>query len=324
MRTVCGGKLLLLCGLTAIALLGGCAPGSPRPPSAPPSGAVGDFARGVDVGGRQVYLECQGTNAPGNLTIILISGYHDSGDAWSINEIITPPAAGPAVPVALARDHRVCVYDRPGTLRYTLNNNPLTERSTPVPQPRTAAQVVTELHAVLNNAQVPGPYILTAHSLGGLFARLYAQTYPEQVRGIVFVDAFSATVPAVFGSKWPLYRGYLNAAPPGTQLADPTAEKIDLDASVAQTLAGPPLRPMPIVVLTKTEPFQTSLAPPAGLTSDELNRSYEVAETDLVKLEPNTPQTFATGSAHYVQWQAPDLVTTAAELVNNRITAAPR
>jgi hypothetical protein len=57
--------------------------------------------------------------------------------------------------------------------------------------------------------------VLTAHSLGGLFAHLYARTYPDEVRGIVFVDAISATLPEVFGAKWPPYREVLQAAPPG-------------------------------------------------------------------------------------------------------------
>ena len=41
--------------------------------------------------------------------------------------------------------------------------------------PRTAGQVVDDLHALLTAAAVPGPYLLVAHSLGGLFARLYTQ-----------------------------------------------------------------------------------------------------------------------------------------------------
>jgi alpha-beta hydrolase superfamily lysophospholipase len=71
----------------------------------------------------------------------------------------------------------------------------ITDRSSPVPMPRTAEDVVTDLHALLAAAQVPGPYLLVAHSLGGLFARLYAQSYPDQVRSLFFVDAFPALRP---------------------------------------------------------------------------------------------------------------------------------
>ena len=80
--------------------------GAPPAPAAPPppSGASGDFARPVDIGnGRTIFLECHGANAPGNSTVVLISGYRDSGDAWTIDEVIQPPAVGPAVPAGLAR-----------------------------------------------------------------------------------------------------------------------------------------------------------------------------------------------------------------------------
>ena len=306
--------------LALLLVLASCGVSQAEPTAPPGSGGAGDFAQSVAIGnGRTVFLECHGANAPGNATVVLISGYRDSGDVWTVDEIIAPPAVGPAVPVALARDHRVCSFDRPGTVRYTAEGNPLTDRSTPVPQPRTASDVVADLHAVLAAAQVPAPYLLTAHSLGGLFARLYAQTYAADVRGIVFVDAFSATVPETFGARWPVYRDdVLGAVPPGTQLSDPNAERIDIDASVAQVTAAPPLRPMPIAVLTKTEPFDTSLPLPPELPSADLNRLYESAQAGLVALQPGTPQTFATGDAHYIQWQSPDLVVTATDLVNGR------
>jgi alpha-beta hydrolase superfamily lysophospholipase len=82
------------------------------------------------------------------------------------------PQVAPTVPQVLATTHRMCSYHRPGTVRYILDSAVLTDRSTPVPQPRTAADVVAELHALLATADVPGPYVLTAHSLGGLFAHL--------------------------------------------------------------------------------------------------------------------------------------------------------
>src|SRR5688500_4178567 len=127
-------------------------------PPAQPEQAGQDIAGGFDVGGRQVYLGCRGSSPPGRPTVVLISGYHDAGDVWAISELITPPAVGPTVPAALATGYRVCTYDRPGTIRYSGDTPVLTDRSTPVPQPRTAADVVAELHALLVAAEVPGPY----------------------------------------------------------------------------------------------------------------------------------------------------------------------
>jgi pimeloyl-ACP methyl ester carboxylesterase len=313
-----------LCVITVMSVLtamtvSACA--TPRSADHPALPRGTDIARAFDLGGgRQVYLECHGASLPGQPTILLISGYHDAGDAWDVSDEISPPAVGPPVPTALAVDHRVCTYDRPGTVRYGVAGNPLTERSTPVPEPRTAADVVAELHALLAAAHVSGPFVLTGHSLGGLFALLYARTYPDQARGLVFDDAFSPSIPELFGARWAQYRQLLSAVPPGTRLAQPDAERIDIDRSIAQVNHAPPLRPMPVVVLTKTEPFQTALPSPPGLPWSQINRLYESAETTLVQLQPNTPQIFATGSDHYIQWHEPDLITNATRLVAGRAT----
>ena len=162
---------------------------------------------------------------------------------------------------ALARAHRVCAYDRPGTLRYTEPPS-VTERSSPVSMPRTAQDVVGDLHALLTAADVPGPYVLVAHSLGGLFGRLYAQTYPDQVRALLFVDSFPVEIPTLMGADWPAYRQLLNSPLP--LLANtPTFEVVDIDKSIAQMAAPRPFPPIPTAVLTKTEPFPIpSTAPP--------------------------------------------------------------
>src|ERR1700674_5499529 len=47
---------------------------------------------------------------------------------------------------------------------------------------------VGEVHNVLKNAGIKGPYVFVGSSLGGLVARLYAGRYPEEVAGMVFVD----------------------------------------------------------------------------------------------------------------------------------------
>ena len=78
--------------------------------------------------------------------------------------------------------------------------------------PRTAESVVADLHALLETAAVPGPYVLVGHSLGGLFVRLYAATYPDEVAGLVLVDAWSeaaqgAAHPGAMGLVRPLQFG---------------------------------------------------------------------------------------------------------------------
>jgi pimeloyl-ACP methyl ester carboxylesterase len=128
------------------------------------------LAKQVDVGGgRTLYLYCSGPARPGRPTVILISGYHDSSDPWTQPDVLSllPQATGPSVLPGLARTDRVCAYDRPGTVRY-IAGLPLTDRSTPVAQLRTVKELAIELKALLTAAQVPGPYVLVCHSLGGL------------------------------------------------------------------------------------------------------------------------------------------------------------
>lgn len=298
--------------LAVLAVVAGCSAG----------GDSQDFARSVDIGGRSVYLTCHGTAEAGEPTVVLISGYHDSSDVWTESDVLglVGSATGPPVFPALSAAHRVCAYDRPGTLRY-VDGTPLTDRSTPVVQPRTARDLVAELHDVLAAADVPTPYVLVGHSLGGLIARAYAQIHSDQVHGVVFVDAFSASIPALFGSRWPVYRDQGLNPPvdqmPLASMRSPDSERVDLDASITEVLAGPAFPKVPVVVLTKTEPFAGLKSFP-GLAADETNRLYEQAEVDVVALAPDTPQMIATGSDHYIQFSQPDLVVRATELVERR------
>jgi hypothetical protein len=70
-------------------------------------------------------------------------------------------------------------------------------------------------------------------------------------------------------------------------------------------------------VLTKTERFAI---PPnqAALAAADLERAWAQGAEDLVKLQPDTPHIFATGSDHYIQIHQPDLVIQSIRLVIER------
>ncbi len=119
----------------------------------------------VDVGGFRLHLDCRGTGSP---TVVIDAGLGAWSTPWHM------------VQTSVASATRVCTYDRAG-LGY----------SDPGPQPRDAAHFADELHTLLRRAAVAGPYVLAGHSLGGLTMRVYAQRYPQDVAGVVFIDSMS-------------------------------------------------------------------------------------------------------------------------------------
>ena len=84
-----------------------------------------------------------------------------------------------AVQSEIATLGRVCSYDRAG---YGWSDKGTAAR--------TIQNIVGELNALLNAAQETGPYLLVGHSLGGPIALAYQNAFPDQVKGIVLVDAW--------------------------------------------------------------------------------------------------------------------------------------
>ncbi|MDQ3656574.1 MAG: alpha/beta fold hydrolase [Chloroflexota bacterium] len=158
-------------------------------------------------------------------------------------------------------------YDRPGTF-LDLDN---LSRSDPVPMPRTAADMVEDLHAVLEVAEVPGPYVLVGHSFGGLLVRLYASTYPDEVAGMVQIDPYHEEVwaryeAALARAEWEAIDEINHAIPQELIDAYPEYELVDTDASNAQmgeAALDSPLRPMPLIVLAHGRSFEADTPPDA-------------------------------------------------------------
>ncbi len=61
--------------------------------------------------------------------------------------------------------------------------------STPAVSERIPSKVVEELRAMLQAAGIAPPYLLVGHSFGGLVVRYFAAEYPDEVVGVVLVDA---------------------------------------------------------------------------------------------------------------------------------------
>jgi pimeloyl-ACP methyl ester carboxylesterase len=117
----------------------------------------------IDVGGHSLHLSCTGSGSP---TVVLEPG---GGEMSSNLGWITP---------AVARDTRVCVYDRAGR-----------GWSEPADTPQDGLQIATDLHTLLQRGGVPGPYVLAGHSFGGLYVLSFAAHYPDEVAGLVLIDS---------------------------------------------------------------------------------------------------------------------------------------
>lgn len=117
----------------------------------------------VDIGGYRLHMHIEGEGTP---TVVLDSGAGGIGLAW---ELVRP---------AIAKVTRVVTYDRAGL-----------GWSDPSPKPRKADVMAEELHTMLVNANIPAPYILVGHSLGGVVIRQFAAKYPNEVAGLVMVDS---------------------------------------------------------------------------------------------------------------------------------------
>jgi pimeloyl-ACP methyl ester carboxylesterase len=122
----------------------------------------------VDVGGFSLHLHCMGENTDGRPTVILESGLGGTSSSWGW---IQPE---------IAKTTRVCAYDRAGM-----------GWSDPGPASRDAQTIATELHTLLQNAQIPEPYVLAGWSYGGMYVRQYASQYPDEVSGLVLLDSSS-------------------------------------------------------------------------------------------------------------------------------------
>ncbi len=296
-------------GLMGVLALVAPSPGAAEPARAaagqPSPAQGGDFAGRVEIaGGRKLYLECRGQGRP---TVILVSGYPNRGDVWSQ---LDPGVSGPPVLAGVARHSRVCAYDRPNTVTPAGDTLALS-RSDPVPQPRTGAALVAELHALLRAARLPGPYVMVGHSLGGLFVRLYASTYPRQVAGLVAVDATYERLRELFTPEQWAALARTTLEPPFA--LDPPVELVDWDASFDQMLAAKaarPLRPtLPLVVLTAGLPPAPGQALPPGFPdAATLTRVQRAAQSELGMILPYARHVIAKKSGHYIQNAQPNLV----------------
>jgi pimeloyl-ACP methyl ester carboxylesterase len=260
----------------------------------PPSGQL------VDVGDHRLHINCTGTGSP---TVVIEAGLGDWSTSW----------AGSVQP-EVAKTTRVCTYDRAG-LGWSETS----------PLPSDAAQFAKELHTLLQNANIPGPYVMVGHSLGGLIVRVFAHDYASEVAGVVLIDSMNpkqvtqslsnsldrrfsfqallarfgvarllVKVPAIAPSVseeayYPLY-----IRPQSLQTT--ANEYAGLPASGAEAAAVKSFGDLPLIVLT------------ARLNT---NPGWPEWQTELLQLSSNSQHLFAENSGHTIQIDQPDAAVSA-------------
>jgi pimeloyl-ACP methyl ester carboxylesterase len=264
----------------------------------PPPGQV------VDVGGYRLHIKCTGSGSP---TVVIEAGLGDWSTSWGF------------VQSEVAKTARVCTYDRAGM-----------GWSEAGPLPRDAAHFAKELHTLLQNADIPRPYVMVGHSLGGLGVRVFVHEYPSEVAGVVLVESMNpkqiSQLPSAERNQpnspsryYSVLRGLARfgvarvLARPVLQMISPSIipdenayysryvrvqsmqaardESLGLAASEEQAATVKTFGDLPLIVLT-------------GRLND--NPGWQEWQTELIQLSSNSQQLFAENSGHGVQFDEPD------------------
>ncbi|MBA3603174.1 MAG: alpha/beta hydrolase [Parachlamydiaceae bacterium] len=283
----------------------------------------------VDVGGYRLHINCSGE---GRATTVFDAGMGGSSLEWAL------------VQPEVSKFARACSYDRAG--------NGWSDES---PLERTSENIVDELHTLLKNAKVPGPYILVGHSFGGSNVLLYANRYPDEVAGIVLVDSahedYLDKMPAmpeqnesmallltyVGGTRLmyahlPIYKKQLEAF--SDEIKEVYLAKLStnnfiktvfkqtamLDKSLKQLKAtGAKLGDKPLIVITAGKKMN---AEEVGLSEEQVDQIAKVwndLQKDLVTKSINGKQIFAEHSGHMITREQPAIIVEAIREVIRKV-----
>ena len=259
----------------------------------PPPGVL------VNVDGYQMHIHCTGEGSP---TIILDHEGSGSSMDWAL---IQPK---------LAKHTRVCAYDRAGF-----------GWSDPSPAPRTMEQQVHELHELLQGANEPGPYILVGHSYGARVSRVYAARHPDEVAGMVLMDAgimaddprYPAELHSATESSNQMIRAALRLAPFGVvRLARPLMDLPTFDLPEQARLASASFAVSPRYfqsLIAQGESMSTVLREEHEVTSlgdipllvlvatepdDAVRRVWKQANIEMTDLSTNGSHRIVEGATH--------------------------
>jgi pimeloyl-ACP methyl ester carboxylesterase len=272
----------------------------------------------VDIGGRKLHIHCLGTGIP---AVIFDSGLGGTSLDWIL------------VHAPVAKFTRACVYDRAGM-----------GWSDPGPRPRSPKAIADDLQTLLINAKVAAPYVLVGHSLGGKNVRLFAAEDPDEVAGMVLIDArheyMDLQLPPAQVQKelqdahtqilfYGIARKLGIVRLFGAELLD-----VPLSSDIRQTIAMLSTEPTSMQTVEAeakaraASDIALSEAPTLGdkplvvLASGQnmaASKDWRVGQKKQAALSTNSRFTIATGSGHYIQHERPQLVIDAVREVVEKV-----
>ena len=223
-------SLVLIAALVLCMAFGGC---SASPKITP---VAGEFNAKVDIGGRSLFLSCHGTGSP---TVIFEGNDGENVDTFTPNLLDISSFA------------HVCAYNRANL-----------KGSDPAPRPRSTQDMVDDLRALIDTAQLPGPYILVGHQIGAWNTLVFAKQFPKEVAGLVLVEPLHseeftralAALPAETSSEEIKLRNCRAILEKSNTDTDPssfmTYEFINFPESLAQVKEITSLGDLPLTVIT--------------------------------------------------------------------------
>ena len=230
----------------------------------------------VEVNGIATYIDCRGA---GSLTVVLESGLGTGAAGWGF------------VPERLAGTVRVCAWDRPGIG----NSAPMGRH--------TAGDLAAHLRSTLATAGETGPFVVVGHSLGGVYARVFASIYRDEVVGIALIDAYLPDVRPVERIEMdPALRDEWLANLTSTNRLIAATEDLDWAATEAD-LAAASIDGLPLELVFVDQRLRW-------------DARFDPVETELIatwrnlvgSLSSDHRLTIAENSTHMIQWDSPELV----------------
>lgn len=177
--------------------------------------------------------------------------------------------------------------------------------STKPTTPQTGRAIVGALRELLAAVGLGPPYVLVGHSLGGLYANLFARLHPDEVRGVVLLEAaHPKDVAALAEHRSPLTRAMQRVVDiPGDIFGRSKFAEVEFVADTLREIAGAgPFPDVPLTVVTGAK------SPPTILLSAAAREIRLANQRDFLVLSAHARQVIAKNSGHFPQITEPGVV----------------